>query len=280
MKTFAPMIVFPFAKVNLGLHVLRVRPDGYRDIETVFLPIPLRDALELVPDSSVPQGEVIFTRSGIPVPGSVTEDLCYKAFRMLASDHSLPGARMHLHKAIPLGAGLGGGSSDAAHVLKLCDTAFGLGLAQEELTRKAAALGSDCAFFLHEGPQWATARGEVLEPIHLDLSGQWLALVNPGIHISTAEVYAHTPVRDQPGGALRKAMALPREKWQTAITNDLEGHVYRTRPTVREIKEALLHVGAWYAAMSGSGSSVFGLFDHEPPTLSWPAGHIYRCFRL
>ncbi|MBK8339163.1 MAG: 4-(cytidine 5'-diphospho)-2-C-methyl-D-erythritol kinase [Flavobacteriales bacterium] len=188
------MVVFPFAKINLGLNVIRLRPDGFRDIESVMLPIPLEEALEVLPDPNLRMGVVEMVRSGRPVPGDVNMDLCVRAYQALHARRPLPGVRVHLHKAIPIGAGLGGGSSDGAHMLQALDRLFKLGLAPSELHDLAASLGSDCAFFLEREAQLALGRGERLQPVELNIAGMWLVLVDPGIHVSTADAYSSTPL--------------------------------------------------------------------------------------
>lgn len=265
------MLLFPFAKINLGLHVLRKRPDGYHDIRSVLFPVPLCDALEAVVDNALPQGEVKFESTGLPVPGDPVGNLCLKAVDLLRQHRELPGLRMHLHKAIPTGAGLGGGSSDGAHTLLLLNRLLDLQLPKEALQAMAAALGSDCPFFLEEGPQLAEGRGERLSPAEVDLRGHWLVLVNPGIHVSTAEVFqgmqltaAHTD--------LLEALQAPPVKWPGTVANDMEEYVFAKHPGIGAIKEKLLAAGALYAAMSGSGSSVFGLFTMPPEELAWSAG--------
>lgn len=273
------MLIFPFAKINLGLHVLRKRPDGYHDIRSVLFPIPLRDALEAVVDESRASGEVQFESSGLPVPGDPASNLCLKAVEMIREQRELPGLRMHLHKAIPTGAGLGGGSSDGAHTLLLLDQLLDLRISAEELHTMAARLGSDCPFFLKERPQLAQGRGERLNPIEVDLKNHWLALVNPGIHVPTSEVYqgmqlasAHT--------ALEEALKAPPSAWQGTVVNDMEPYVFAKHPAIGAIKAELLRHGAVYAAMSGSGSSVFGIFREEPTAPEFPAAYRSWVFPL
>ncbi len=266
------MIAFPHAKINLGLHVLQLRPDRYRDMESVLLPIPLHDALEVVVDPDVSPGEVAMVRTGRPVPGDPQQDLCVKAAMLLGRTHSLPGLRMHLHKNIPIGAGLGGGSSDGAHALSLINDLLQMGIAVPRLAHMAAELGSDCPFFLHRGAQLATGRGELLSPIQLDLKGWWLMLLNPGIHVSTAEVYAHTPLAPARCD-LRKALSdRPPDHWAGQVVNVMEEHVLGSYPAVERALEMVRLAGAVYSAMSGSGSSVFGLFREPPQLPTLPEG--------
>lgn len=271
------MIVFPFAKVNMGLNVLHKRTDGFHAIESVLVPIPLYDALEVIIDANVSAGEAVLTHSGIPVPGPAQDDLCLKAVRAIQQHRELPGLRLHLHKVIPTGAGLGGGSSDAAHVLLLLNDLLALGLSPAELCAMAAMLGSDCPFFLEKRPQLAEGRGEELSSVALDLRGNWLVLVNPGIHVSTAEVYRNTA----PTGRsmdLRAALAADRASWNSTVLNTMEPYVLQAHPPVAALKRALQEAGAYYAAMSGSGSSVFGLFRTPPSLPTWPEG--YRAWAL
>jgi 4-diphosphocytidyl-2-C-methyl-D-erythritol kinase len=267
------MLVFPPAKINLGLHVLRQRPDGYRDIETVMVPIPLHDALEAVVDPEVPNGGLVFTRSGLEVPGDPTTDLCVKGHELLRASHSMPGMRMHLHKAIPIGAGLGGGSSDGAYALKLFNELLVLGLAQTDLLAMAAELGSDCPFFLRSSAQLATGRGEVLLPVEPSLQGWWLILINPGVHVGTAEVYANTEITT-PNTELTELIGRSSPvEWSGHLVNVMETYVMKAYPVVAEAKRLIAGTGAAYAAMSGSGSSVFGLFRERPVLPVLPAGH-------
>lgn len=257
------MITLPHAKINLGLHVLRLRTDGYRDISTVMLPIPLRDALEVIEDPTLRSGETVMTHSGIPVPGDPANDLCLRALRAVAAVRPLPGLRIHLHKVIPTGAGLGGGSSDAAHMISLLNTLFSLGLPDPDMHRMAAAIGSDCAFFLTSGAQLATGRGEVLSPVSVDLTGWWFVLANPGTHVGTAEVYANTPVQLEAVDLAALVSAGP-TAWNGRLMNRMEPYVLAAHPEVADLKRQLLAAGATYAAMSGSGSSVFGFFRERP----------------
>jgi 4-diphosphocytidyl-2-C-methyl-D-erythritol kinase len=265
---FAHMIRFPKAKINLGLQVLRLRPDGYRDIASVMLAVPLHDALEIMVDPELPDGEFLFERTGLPVPGDARTDLVVRAAGLIGEHGRVPGMRAHLHKAIPIGAGLGGGSSDGAHALRMVAELAGIALEPATLAGLAARLGSDCAFFLDEGVQLATGRGEVLRPLDLDLRGWWIHLVNPGIHVSTAEVYAHTPARAPARDLASIVSREPVECWQQHLVNDLEPYVLRAYPAVAQLKEEVLANGAVYGAMSGSGSTVFGLHRQEPRPLA------------
>ena len=265
------MIAFPPAKINLGLNVVRRHDDGYHDIQSVLLPIPVCDALEAVIDPSLDHNAVVFTRSGIEVPGGVEDDLCMKAIRLMQNDSNLPGLRVHLHKVIPTGAGLGGGSSDAASMLLLLDRLCGLRLPQEKLHAFASTLGSDVPFFLSPVAQLAEGRGEKLRPVEVGLRGTWLVLVNPGVHVPTAEVYRNM----RPSGVevdLEAAVRRPLAEWMDHVVNAMEPYVFSAHPVVAGVKKKLLDGGALYAAMSGSGSSVFGIFNMEPRDPWWPSG--------
>ncbi len=257
------MLAFPNAKINLGLHVLRKREDGYHDIETIMVPVPLYDGLEVV--TSTTGSGVSFTASGIPVPDDGGGNICIRAYELMkqyAGEHgvALPPVTIHLHKHIPIGAGLGGGSADAAFLLQLLAEQFSISLPRPTLHEMAASLGSDCPFFIENKPMLATGRGEILNVINIPaLKGLVLVLAIPPIHVSTAEAYRLlTPV--MPIQSLREAVKEPIENWRQYVTNDFEPVVFSIHPTIKKIKETLYEQGAIYASMSGSGSSVFGLF--------------------
>ncbi len=272
------MLVFPHAKINLGLQVLAKRPDGYHDIATVMLPIALHDALEVNVDEALSPGTVLMERSGTPVPGDPQEDLCVKAALALGRAHRVPGLRIHVLKNIPIGAGLGGGSSDAAHTLLALNGMLGLGVAQEELHHLASTIGSDCPFFLTPGAQFATGRGEILQPIQLDLNGWWLMLINPGVHVGTAEVYRNTSPAPATTSLVDVITQYPPEAWNGRMVNVMEPYVLRAYPPVAAAKQLIVQAGAAYAAMSGSGSTVYGLFRTRPDEPELPPGH--RCWIL
>lgn len=249
------MLCFPNAKINLGLNIVSKRPDGYHNIETVFYPIPVKDALEIVPAESFS-----FTQTGIPVDAPPEKNLAVKAYMRLKERHALPPSEIHLLKAIPFGAGLGGGSSDAAFMLKLLNAYASLDLSEDELEEIAATLGADCPFFIRNVPVFATGTGNIFEPIDLSLKGYHLCLVKPDVSVSTAEAYAQvTPA--QPAVSLKEIVCSPVASWKERMVNDFEDSVFSRYPVIRQIKETLYEAGALYASMSGSGSSVFGLFD-------------------
>ncbi|SEW46898.1 4-diphosphocytidyl-2-C-methyl-D-erythritol kinase [Chitinophaga sp. YR573] len=249
------MIVFPNCKINLGLHVTRKRPDGFHDLETVFYPLPLTDALEVITP-----GTLTFTGSGIPVPGNTEDNLCLKAWHLLKQDFPLlPEVNIHLHKHIPIGAGLGGGSADAAFILQLLNNRFELSLTEEQLITYAAKLGSDCAFFIPNKPCYATGRGEILEPIPLNLDNWSFVLVYPGIHVNTGWAFGRITPK-VPAQSLRDSILAPVESWKTLISNDFEAPVFSAHPELAQIKDELYAYGAVYATMSGSGSAMVGIF--------------------
>lgn len=268
------MIIFPNCKINLGLHILRRRPDGFHDLETVFYPLPLRDALEVVSDDNLQFGS-----SGIPVPGDEQDNLCLKAWHLLKADFpDLPPVKIHLHKHIPIGAGLGGGSADAAFMLRLLNDKFRLEISDEQLIAYAARLGSDCAFFIRNKPCYATGRGEVLEPLELDLSQYSWLLVYPGIHVNTGWAFGQITPR-VPEQKLQQSILQPVEEWKNRICNDFEAPVFRAHPVLMEIKVQLYEAGALYATMSGSGSAMVGIFPKDKVADAlWDAG--YRVFKI
>jgi 4-diphosphocytidyl-2-C-methyl-D-erythritol kinase len=255
------MVVFPGAKINIGLHVTGKRNDGYHTIESVFYPIPLCDILEIVLAENAPGFELQV--SGIDLPGNPADNLCSKAYRLFNERHPLPGAKAALHKIIPAGAGLGGGSSDGSHTLLLLNELSGNPLGTETLLDLASGLGSDCPFFIRNTPAFVTGRGEVLEPISLDLAGFHILLVHPRIHVPTVEAYKLVKPA-MPEFSLRDLPRLPVSEWRANVKNDFEEGIFRVHPEIKEIKESLYAMGAVYASMSGSGSSVFGIFSDEP----------------
>lgn len=256
------MVAFPPCKINLGLHILRKRSDGYHDLETCFFPVPWTDMLEIIPASTLS-----FTSSGLQIPGTDSDNLCLKAYRLLSNDFDIPPVQIHLHKIIPMGAGLGGGSSDAAWTLRMLNQMFSLNIGQSQLMGYAAKLGSDCAFFIQDKPMMGTGRGEVLTPIELSLSGKWMVLVKPDVHVSTADAYAGVSPK-LPTIDLSALMRLPMEQWRDQVINDFEKSVFAKFPMIDQLKNELYNAGATYASMSGSGSTVFGIFDKKP-TLSY-----------
>jgi 4-diphosphocytidyl-2-C-methyl-D-erythritol kinase len=254
------MIVFPNCKINLGLHILQKRADGFHDLETVFYPLALQDALEIV-QNPLPASTIQFNTTGLKIDSSAESNICFTAYQLLKKDFpELPSIKMHLHKAIPSGAGLGGGSSDGAFTLMLLNKKFNLGLSEEQLIDYALQLGSDCPFFIKNKPCYATGRGERLEEIALNLSHYKIALVNPQIHIHTGKAFSKITPSNQ-RACIKEIIQQPVEKWKELLKNDFEEVVFAEYPEVKTIKEELYKQGAGYASMSGSGSTVYGLFE-------------------
>jgi 4-diphosphocytidyl-2-C-methyl-D-erythritol kinase len=254
------LVVFPHAKINLGLHVTGKRDDGYHNIETVFYPVPLCDVLEAVEDTSS-SGKITLDVTGNDSL-SANDNLCAKAYELLKKDFKLPSVKAHLHKIIPAGAGLGGGSADAAFMLKLLNKIFQLKLSNDALKKYALELGSDCPFFVDGKPVYATGRGEVTQSIKLSLKNYFIAIVKPQVSVSTVEAYKMVKPQ-KPHVALLSAIQQPVEKWRDLITNNFEEPVFKKYPAIETIKKKLYESGAVFALMSGSGSAVYGLFDRE-----------------
>lgn len=266
------MITFPCSKINLGLNVVGVRPNGYHDIETVFFPIPLCDTLEITRmDEQFPSDNPCDLKITGKAP-DVHEDnnLVIQAYRLLAKDFPLPRVHAHLCKKIPSQAGLGGGSSDAAFMIRLLNEQFKLNLTTTEMERHAAQLGADCAFFITAKPSFATGVGDQLVPTELPkryLDGCHLALIKPDIAVSTKDAYAKIEVK-RPVKCCRDIIGQPIETWQDELMNDFEIPVFKLYPKLKHIKEQLYRQGAVYAAMSGSGSTIYGIFKKEPQGIS------------
>lgn len=258
------MIQFPNCKINLGLSIIAKRADGYHELETIFYPIAVSDALEILPAD-----KLILTQSGIAVPGDPEKNLCLKAYHLLKKDFpQLPPVQIHLHKNIPMGAGLGGGSSDGSFALMILNNQFSLGLSNQQLIDYASQLGSDCPFFIYNKACHAKGRGEILTPIDLDLSNYQFVLAHPGKHISTAWAFQQlTP--NTKSESIQSIIEKPISDWKNCLINDFESPVFKAEPTLSQIKEQLYQLGAIYASMSGSGSSLFGIFpknhfEHAP----------------
>jgi 4-diphosphocytidyl-2-C-methyl-D-erythritol kinase len=270
------LILFPNCKINLGLHILRKREDGFHDLETVFYPISLQDALEVVHHPS-PSTDIEFSGSGLKVEGSLSDNICVKAYHLLKNDFpQLPPVKMHLHKTIPMGAGLGGGSADGAFTLRLLNKKFNLGIEEEQLIKYALDLGSDCPFFIINVPSFASGRGEVMEKISLDLSAYKFVLINPSIHVATGWAFSQIkPFADRQ--SLKEIIQTPVEEWKGRLTNDFEEPVCRHYHEIAAIKQSLYKQGAVYSSMTGSGSTVFGIFPKDAePTFSFPAHYFMK----
>jgi len=259
------MVVFPKAKINIGLRIVEKRPDGFHNIETFFYPVDVADALEFVVRKDGRRNDSLRV-TGLMEETDPDTNLVMKAVKLMRNSFDFPGIRIHLHKTIPVGAGLGGGSSDAAGMLKALNKYFGFGLNSEELRSFAQRLGSDAPFFIDATPSFAEGVGNILSEFPLDLSNYHILLFNPGLNISTAEAYAAC-VPDSGGLSLRKLLSLPVEQWRGTVVNDFENNIFREYPLVGEVKTALYDAGAVYASMSGSGSVVYGIFRevHDLP---------------
>lgn len=268
------MITFPNCKINLGLRILRKRNDGYHDLETIFYPLPFYDIVELIPSA---EAGLAFTISGNIPDGLPADNLCVKAWELLKKKFpSITGGQLHLHKSIPSGAGLGGGSADAAFTLQLINKQFRLGLSAQELIHLALQLGSDAPFFIVNQPCYATSRGEELTPVQVDLSGYQLILVNPGIHVATGKAFTGiTPA--VPTTSVQTIIEQPLSTWKNELINDFEAIVFKQYPAIQFIKEELYKQGAIYASMSGSGSTVYGLFDTDKmPVFPFPDTYLVK----
>ena len=266
------MIDFPNCKINLGLNITAKRQDGYHDLETVFYPIPgLEDTLEIVPRNDDDGSKCHLYQYGNAIECDAEKNLVVKAYRLLDSRYNLPPTDIHLYKSIPSGAGLGGGSSDAAFMLKLLNDTYHLGMDTHELETCASSLGADCAFFINDRPAFATGIGDVFTPVGLDLKGWQVMIVKPDIFVSTKEAFAHiNPHR--PELSLLDIIGQPVDQWRDIMTNDFEASIFPQHPAIADIKAELYSHGAAYASMSGSGSSVYGLFPHDAalPELNQP----------
>ena len=259
------MIVYPNAKINIGLNVVEKRPDGYHNLETVFYPIGLQDILEIKEmeeDDSVPEGGYRLKVTGTILDGSPEDNLVVRAFKLLKHDFDLPPVSIGLYKHIPTGAGLGGGSSDAAFTIKTLNGRFSLGLTDEQMEDYCTRLGADCPFFIKDEPVFATGIGNEFHPVSFSLKGKHLVLVKPDIFVSTKDAYAKVKVQ-KPAVALPELLAQSLDTWKDTVVNDFEPSVFSKYPEIAAIKDSMYDIGAVYASMSGSGSSVFGIFD-EP----------------
>lgn len=251
------MVVFPNCKINLGLNVVQKRGDGFHNIETVFLPIPFYDVLEIIPSS---KDKTNLTLTGLPIDTN-GENLCLKAFKLLKKDFpSLPEIEIHLHKIVPISAGLGGGSADAAFTLTLLNKMFDLRIEQQRLLTYSLQLGSDCPFFIINKPCIAKGRGEILEEVKFSLSAYKMLLINPGIAVNTAEIFKQvTPAISRK--AIIEIIQQPVSDWKKELINDFEKIVFAIHSPIKSVKEKLYQYGALYASMTGTGSTVFGIFN-------------------
>ena len=259
------MITFPIAKINLGLNIVERRPDGYHNLETVFYPVQIKDALELtIMNTHFPSAtDCDIKVTNMEVEGNEQRNLVVRAYKLLKQDfHQMPRVHAHLWKGIPTQAGMGGGSSDCAYTIRLLNEMFTLSLSEEQMISYAARLGADCPFFILSRPAYAEGIGERLQPVSLDLSSYYIGVVRPDIPVSTREAFSLIQPR-KPAKCCREVVMQPIETWRDELTNDFEQSVFALHPEIGAIKQQLYDLGAVYAAMSGSGSSVFGLFRDE-----------------
>ena len=259
------MITFPIAKINLGLNIVERRPDGYHNLETVFYPVQIKDALELtIMNTHFPSAtDCDIKVTNMEVEGDEQRNLVVRAYKLLKQDfHQMPRVHAHLWKGIPTQAGMGGGSSDCAYTIRLLNEMFTLSLSEEQMISYAARLGADCPFFILSRPAYAEGIGERLQPVSLDLSSYYIGVVRPDIPVSTREAFSLIQPR-KPAKCCREVVMQPIETWRDELTNDFEQSVFALHPEIGAIKQQFYDLGAVYAAMSGSGSSVFGLFRDE-----------------
>ena len=254
------VIIFPNAKINLGLNIVSKREDGYHNIETVFYPV--KGLCDIIEYRESRTGETSLDMGGIKIDSTQDDNLVFKAYKLLAEEHKIPALDIMLRKNIPSGAGLGGGSADAAFMLTALNEEYGLGISEDDICRKAALLGSDCAFFTLNKPVCASGRGEIFSPVSLDLSGYKIVIVKSDDFVSTKEAYANCKPQS-PAASIKDILKTPIEEWKNNLVNDFEKSVFTTHPEVKRIKERLYSEGALYASMSGSGASVFGIFSKE-----------------
>lgn len=267
------MVAFPPGKINLGLYITEKRTDGYHNLETIFLRVAVRDAIECVPAAPDQTEPVRLTVSGRAIAGNATDNLCVKAWHLLQRHYpSLPRVQMHVHKNIPMGAGMGGGSSDGSHMLQLLAQQFNLPVTNELMEKLALELGSDCPFFLTQTPCFAKGRGEQLTAVDVPLPGYWVLLIHPGLSISTAQAFAQIQPRPVTE-SLPQLIQYPISTWKHRIHNQFEDTVFKSHPSLAEYKQHLYQLGAVYASLTGSGSTLYGIFPPEsaqPTTQTLP----------
>ncbi|WKV11328.1 4-(cytidine 5'-diphospho)-2-C-methyl-D-erythritol kinase [Marivirga harenae] len=258
------MLTFPNAKINLGLNINSKRADGYHNIESCFYPIPLKDSLEIIPSKALK-----FSSTGLPIPGNSNDNLVLKAYHLIQSDHDIPPVEIILHKNIPMGAGMGGGSADGAFMLTLLNKYFNLSISNEKLEDYALKLGSDCPFFIANKPKFVSGRGEVFESTKIDLSGYYLGMMFPSIHIGTAEAYSGVKPQQLAISVKDIIEKYPIEEWNEILKNDFEDGIFLKHPSLLDLKNRCYHNGAIYASMTGSGSTIFGIYskDTDPSSI-------------
>ncbi len=266
------MLSYPNAKINIGLNITEKRSDGFHDIISVFHPINWSDALEIIPSKSKSK----FHSTGVPIPGNAKDNLCLKAHRILQEAFDIPNVEIHLHKLIPIGAGLGGGSADAAFTLKMLNELFTLNIESESLLNYARQLGSDCAFFINNHSVLATEKGDVFQDISIDLNNYHLLVVNPQIHIGTTEAYSGIIPKHSSLDQFKQDISQGLDHWKKTIMNDFEDSIFPSHNEIKDLKETLYQMGASYAAMTGSGSTVYGFFKNRTKTTPIPKNYVYK----
>lgn len=269
------MILFPNAKINLGLNVTEKRKDGFHNIQSVFVPINYCDCLEIIENinETIKKNKLKFTFSGMQIDGDPTKNIVAKAYELLNNDFNLPAVKIHLHKTIPVGAGLGGGSSDAAFTLKGLNDLFNLKLQEKELISYAIKLGSDCAFFIRNKPVFASGKGEIFDDCFIDLKKHRTIVVWPNIHISTLDAFKNIKPKQNKKN-LKEIITNNITGWKNVLKNDFEETIFKKHPQIGVVKEKLYANGALYASMSGSGSAVYGIFENEIPKIDWPDNYL------
>jgi 4-diphosphocytidyl-2-C-methyl-D-erythritol kinase len=259
------MLSFPNCKINIGLNIINKREDGFHNLETIFYPVGSNDIIEVIQTFKKIETPVTFSQSGLLVDGDTNNNLCVKAYQLLKNDFTdLPPVKIHLHKVIPMGAGLGGGSADGAFMLLLLNKKFNLQLTKEKLIQFAERLGSDCPFFILNKPSFASSRGEILSEIELDLSGRYLLMIHPGIHVNTGWAFSQLDLSSDKHTDLKENIKKPLSHWKENILNDFEKPVFEKYPVLQEIKNKMYSLGAEFASMSGSGSTIYGIFIKPP----------------
>lgn len=270
-KPFYKVITFPNCKINLGLWVTQRRPDGYHNIQTVMIPVPWCDILEIMPTNG---NETTVAVSGIRIDSLWENNLCYKAWRLMDDKYGIPPVSIHLHKVIPAGAGLGGGSSDGSFTLKMLNAMFKLNLDNETLLSLAVQLGMDCSFFIENIPSLSTGRGEVLKPVSINLDG-YIMIVKPPVHVSTAAAFLGTkPLYRE--NSIDEITTHPVQDWKYELHNDFEKTVFDLYPEIQDIRNLMYRHGAIYSSMSGSGSAVYGLFTKKPAEIDFPGCNVFQ----
>ncbi|MCF6170878.1 MAG: 4-(cytidine 5'-diphospho)-2-C-methyl-D-erythritol kinase [Bacteroidales bacterium] len=252
------MICFPNGKINLGLRVLAKRADGFHDIESLLFPVPINDALEFLPADAFQ-----LTISGFPISGATTDNLVFKAWKLLCQQYDIPAVKVCLHKAIPLQSGLGGGSADAAFFIRAANVFFSLGMDESKMREMAVQLGSDCPFFIENKPVLARGKGDVLQAVNISLKGKYLLVCQPKALVSSREAYTLIKPGISKTG-IKEVVAKPIEQWRDLLKNDFEDVLFDLHPEIREIKNSMHKMGAIYSSMTGSGSAVYGIFDQSP----------------